>query len=167
MSAEEKDKPLDTYVSHDLRFPPKGPDPGVAMSEAQYVRIQRRIRAEVAKGSSTSLWLAVAFAFLSFGASAWIALETLPNGAVSGRVIGNLQAAGIGAGVAAVLCVVAHIRKWWRDREQGHDICMEMDIYSHRQLVVDATATPAVATPKTSWLDVIKKVLGIWLCAAP
>lgn len=135
MSAEEKngEAELDTSVSHKLSFGSTLSDPGVAMSETQYLRIQRRIHMEIAKGSATSLWLALAFVFVGFGASAWIALETLDRTKISGRVIGNLQAGAVGAGVAAGLCLAAHVYKWVKERNKGHDICEEMDIYCHRE----------------------------------
>ena len=123
----------DTKVGHTLTLDTEKSERGLAMSEQQYERIQSRISDEVSKGSSTSIWLALAFAFVGLAASAVLALETLDPDVVSATVRGRLQAGAGGAGVAALLCLLAHCSKWMKDRRKAHDICHEMDIYCHRQ----------------------------------
>jgi hypothetical protein len=129
---------LDAHVDHSLMLGGKKEEPGVAMSETQYERIQNRVRKEVAGGAASSIWLALAFAFASFGASAVLALETLDKKVVSGKVEGRLQAGAVGAAVLVLLCLVMHVSKWRRDRVEGNDICHEMDVYCHRTTKAEA-----------------------------
>ena len=123
----------DTKVGHTLTLDTEKSERGLAMSEQQYERIQSRIGDGVSKGSATSIWLALAFAFIGFAASAVLALVTLDPSVVSATVRGRLQAGAVGAGVAAALCLLAHGSKWLKDRKNAHDICHEMDIYCHRE----------------------------------
>jgi hypothetical protein len=156
---------VDSGVSHRLTFDKEQSDRGVAMSEPQYERIQNRIHHEVGRGSATSIWLALAFAFVGFGTTLMLTLATLDPKVVSPTTKGRLQGLLIGAAAVAGLCLVMHLGKWMRDRRIGHDICHEMDIYCHR--VAQArrrwwtrSASPPAATPSTSLpLDLPLRVL--------
>lgn len=119
-------------VTHGIKLGTQRTDPGVAMSDTQYDRIQRRIYVEVGKGAATSIWLALAGACIGFAVTTYITLQTLDPNVVKDRVEGRLEAATLAAFAVAALLLLVHIGKWVRDRRKPHDICEEMDIYCHR-----------------------------------
>lgn len=101
-------------------------EPGMAFSESHYERIQRRILNELG-GQATTIWLALAFAFLGIAASVLVTVLALPPGALGGEARAKLEACGWGAFALTLVCAVVHAGHSKDRKDTAQDVVDEMD----------------------------------------
>ncbi len=111
-------------------------EPRMAMSTAQYLRIQQKIRTNI-ESAGTSVWLTTAFTFAGIGATL---LTTIVATTLDPSTRGKLEVGAWCCLVFVVLATFAHLKRQSEKKRVAEDIIDEMDTYIfHRVASEDAS----------------------------
>jgi len=98
------------------------------MTDAQYKRIQWRIRREMKGRFDSSGWFASAVGFLSVGATIVVTVEATSIAEAANK--GKLETAAWACGLITLICLVVHFVKRADAGGRADDIIEEMDTYN-------------------------------------